>query len=71
MNGIVAVVEFGGDEHKVLYEIQKTRPAVTDRGQPATLIFKGRGRVADYSTGNVEDGGEVEIKVECGKVARY
>ena len=69
--GITAVVEFGGDEHKVLYEIQKATPAVTDRGSTATLVFAGRARVADYDTGNFEDGGEVEIKVECGKVTRY
>jgi hypothetical protein len=70
-SGITAVVEFGGDEHKVLYEVQKAVPTITDRGTTATLIFKGRGRVADYDTGNFEDGGEVEIKVECGKVTRY
>jgi hypothetical protein len=70
-SGITAVVEFGGDEHKVLYEVQKAAPTITDRGKAATLIFKGRGRVADYNTGNFEDGGEVEIRVECGKVTRY
>ena len=70
-DGIMAVVEFGGDEHKVLYEVQKAVPTVTDRGKTATLVFKGKGRVADYNTGNFEDGGEVEIKIECGKVARY
>lgn len=70
-DGITAVVEFGGDEHKVLYEIQKAVPTVTDRGKTATLVFKGKGRVADYNTGNFEDGGEVEIRVECGKVSRY
>lgn len=70
-SGITAVVEFGGDEHKVLYEIQKAVPTVTDRGKTATLVFTGKGRVADYNTGNVEDGGEVEIRIECGKVQRY
>lgn len=70
-SGITALVEFGGDEHKVLYEVLEAVPAVTDRGKTATLIFKGRGRVADYDTGNFEDGGEVEIRIECGKVTRY
>jgi hypothetical protein len=70
-SGITAVVEFGGDQHKVLYEIQKATPTVTDRGQTASLIFRGKARVADYETGNFEDGGEAEIKVECGKVQRY
>jgi hypothetical protein len=70
-SGITAVVEFGGDSHKVLYEIQEAVPTVTDRGKTATLIFRGKARVADYNTGNFEDGGEVEIKIECGKVARY
>lgn len=70
-DGILAVVEFGGDAHKVLYEIQKAVPTVTDRGKTATLVFKGKGRVADYNTGNFEDGGEVVITIECGKVTRY
>jgi hypothetical protein len=70
-SGITAVVEFGGDEHKVLYEIQKAVPTVTDRGKTATLVFKGRARVADYTTGSFEDGGETVITIECGRVARY
>lgn len=70
-SGILAVVEFGGDEHKVLYEVQKAVPTVTDRGRTATLVFKGRGRIADYETGDFADGGDVEIRIECGKVTRY
>jgi hypothetical protein len=70
-SGITAVVEFGGDRHKVLYEIQQAKPTITDRGKTATLTFTGKARVADYETGNFEDGGEAEIKIECGKVARY
>ena len=70
-SGITAVVEFGGDSHKVLYEIQEAVPTVTDRGKTATLIFRGKARVADYNTGNFEDGGATEIKIECGRVARY
>ena len=70
-SGITAIVEFGGDEHKVLYEVQTAVPTVTDRGKTATLVFRGKARIADYNTGDFADGGEVEIKVECGKVQRY
>jgi hypothetical protein len=70
-NGLTAVVEFGGDEHKVLYELQKPVPTVTDRGKTATLAFKGAARVTDYETGNALDGGEAVITIECSKVQRY
>ncbi len=70
-NGLTAVVEFGGDSHKVLYELQKPVPTVTDKGKTATLVFRGAARVADYETGTFVDGGEAVITIECSKVQRY
>ena len=70
-NGITMMVNFGGDdEDKILYEIQKPAFTVADRGQTATLTFKGQARVAFYKDGTFADGGQTEITVECGKVQR-
>ena len=69
-NGITMMVNFGDEEDKILYEIQKPAFTVADRGQTATLTFKGKARVAFYKDGTFADGGQAEITVECGKVQR-
>ena len=69
-NGISMMVNFGDEEDKILYEVQKPTFAVADRGQTATLTFKGKARVAFYKDGTFADGGQAEITVECGKVQR-
>ncbi len=69
-NGISMMVNFGDEEDKILYEVQKPAFTVADRGQTATLTFKGKARVAFYKDGTFADGGEAEITVECGKVQR-
>ena len=70
-NGLTTVVGFGGDgEDKVLYEVMKPEFTVNDRGNTATLTFKGKARVAFYKDGTFADGGQVEITVDCGKVQR-
>ena len=69
-NGITMMVNFGDEEDKILYEVQKPAFTVADRGQTATLTFKGKARVTFYKDGTFADGGQAEITVECGKVQR-
>jgi len=67
-----AVVGFGGDgDDKILYEVMQSEPTITDRGATATLVFKGKARVAFYRDGSFADGGDTTITVECGEIQRH
>lgn len=69
-NGVTTVVNFGDDETKLLYEVQKATPSIKDRGATATLVFSGTARTVNYDNGEFGEGGVVTITVECAKVTR-
>lgn len=69
-NGVTTVVNFGDEETKLLYEVQKATPSITDRGATATLVFAGTARTVNYDNGEFGEGGVVTITVECTKVTR-
>jgi hypothetical protein len=69
-DGTSASLHFGPPDSQLLYEILKPAFNVVDRGNTATLTFKGEARTTSYEDGTQANGGSVEITVTCGKIIR-
>ena len=69
-NGLMMTVSFGDPDSQLMYEVLKPLTNVVDRGNTATMTFKGDARTTSYVDGTQAPGGAVEITVECGKIIR-
>ena len=69
-SGLTMSVSFGEPDSQLMYEVVEPKTNVVDRGNTATLTFKGESRITSYETGMQAKGGPVEITVECGKIIR-